>query len=177
MSIEGIVCPTLSLSSLIFSSVSLIESWFFQLSFWQNRSLTLLNLYSDQVGEPSEKCGDINFSIEYEYSSQTLKLKIIQVGFPSPLTAKPKKKYQRDLIWWGHVFILRTLWNERNPFDILVGRYRSSVMQEGSRIFSKHSENINIKSYVWLFLIIPSSRLFPWRPPQSSRCFLLMKSF
>ena len=29
--------------------------------------------------KPSERCGDINFSVEYEYPTQTLKLKIIQV--------------------------------------------------------------------------------------------------
>ena len=51
----------------------------FQFSFWQNRSFTLLSLYTD-MGEPSERCGDINFGVEYEYPSQTLKLKIIQVG-------------------------------------------------------------------------------------------------
>ena len=50
----------------------------FQFSFWQNRSFTLLSLYTD-MGEPSERCGDINFGVEYEYPSQTLKLKIIQV--------------------------------------------------------------------------------------------------
>ena len=47
----------------------------FQFSFWQNRSFTLLSLYTD-MGEPSERCGDINFGVEYEYPSQTLKLKI-----------------------------------------------------------------------------------------------------
>ena len=75
----GTVCSDSFLCCLIYSSVSLIKSCTFQLNFWQNRSFTLLNLYSDQLGEPSEKCGDINFNIEYEYPTQTLKLKIIQV--------------------------------------------------------------------------------------------------
>jgi hypothetical protein len=30
-------------------------------------------------GEPSEKCGELNFGLDYDFSSQTLKLKIIQV--------------------------------------------------------------------------------------------------
>ena len=50
-----------------------------QLSFWQNRSISLVDMYTDQ-GEPSEKCGDLNFSLEYDYATQTLKLKIIQVS-------------------------------------------------------------------------------------------------
>ena len=31
-------------------------------------------------GGGGERCGDINFSIDYDFTSQTLKLKIIQVG-------------------------------------------------------------------------------------------------
>ena len=38
-----------------------------------------MDLSSDQQGEPSEKCGDINFGIDYDFTTQTLKLKIIQV--------------------------------------------------------------------------------------------------
>ena len=70
-------------SFFVFLNFSLIDfpslPVIFQLSFLQNRSFTLLSLYSDQAGEPSEKCGDLNFNIEYEYPTQTLKLKIIQV--------------------------------------------------------------------------------------------------
>ncbi|XP_023327507.1 synaptotagmin-2 [Eurytemora carolleeae] len=47
------------------------------LAFWQQRSMTLLELYTDQ-GEPSEKCGDLNFSLDYDFNTQTLRLKIIQ---------------------------------------------------------------------------------------------------
>ena len=32
-------------------------------------------------GEPSEKCGEINFSLDYDFNTQTLKLKIIQVSW------------------------------------------------------------------------------------------------
>ena len=39
----------------------------------------MLDLYGDQQGEPSEKYGDINFGIDYDFPTQTLKLKIIQV--------------------------------------------------------------------------------------------------
>ena len=35
-------------------------------------------MYLDQ-GEPSEKCGELNFGLEYDFATQTLKLKIIQV--------------------------------------------------------------------------------------------------
>ena len=37
-----------------------------------------MDMYLDQ-GEPSEKCGDLNFGLEYDFATQTLKLKIIQV--------------------------------------------------------------------------------------------------
>jgi len=47
------------------------------LAFWQQRSMTLLELYTDQ-GEPSEKCGEINFSLDYDFNTQTLRLKLIQ---------------------------------------------------------------------------------------------------
>ena len=36
-------------------------------------------MYKDQQGEPSEKCGDIHFGLNYDFSPQTLKLKIIEV--------------------------------------------------------------------------------------------------
>jgi len=35
-------------------------------------------MYLEQ-GEPSEKCGELNFGLEFDYETQTLKLKIIQV--------------------------------------------------------------------------------------------------
>ena len=38
-----------------------------------------MNLYADPKGEPSEKCGDIQFGIDYDFPTQTFKLKIIQV--------------------------------------------------------------------------------------------------
>ena len=37
-----------------------------------------MDMYMDQ-GEPSEKCGELNFGLEYDFATQTLKLKIIQV--------------------------------------------------------------------------------------------------
>ena len=36
-------------------------------------------MYVNQ-GEPSEKCGELNFGLEYDFATQTLKLKIIQVS-------------------------------------------------------------------------------------------------
>ena len=36
-------------------------------------------MYKDQQGDPSEKCGDIHFGLNYDFSKQTLKLKIIEV--------------------------------------------------------------------------------------------------
>ena len=37
-------------------------------------------MYIDDGGEPEETCGQINFSLEYDFEQSTLKLKIIQVG-------------------------------------------------------------------------------------------------
>jgi hypothetical protein len=48
-------------------------------SFWQSRSFTLMDLYADPQGETGEKCGDINFGIDYDFPTQTFKLKLIQV--------------------------------------------------------------------------------------------------
>ena len=39
-----------------------------------------MDMYMDQ-GEPSEKCGELNFGLEYDFATQTLKLKIIQVKY------------------------------------------------------------------------------------------------
>ncbi len=41
--------------------------------------MSLVDMYLDQ-GEPSEKCGEIHFGLEYDFGTQTLKLKIIQVN-------------------------------------------------------------------------------------------------
>ncbi len=50
----------------------------FQLAFWASRSMSLVDMYTDQ-GDPSEKCGELNFSLDYDFATQTLKLKMIQV--------------------------------------------------------------------------------------------------
>jgi len=96
-------------------------------SFWQNRSFTLLNLYTDQLGEPSERCGDINFSVEYEYPTQTLKLKIIQGkdlaardanGFSDPyvrITLLPDKKHRLETKTKRKT--LNPKWNETFYFE------------------------------------------------------------
>jgi len=36
-----------------------------------------VDMYLDQ-GDPSEKCGELNFGLEYDFATQTLKLKINQ---------------------------------------------------------------------------------------------------
>ena len=59
----------------------------FQMSFWNSRSLSLADMYIDQ-GDPSEKQGELNFSLDYDYASQTLKLKIIQVSYEGMLRQK-----------------------------------------------------------------------------------------
>ena len=46
-------------------------------SYKQALSFQYYTPFSD--GEPSEKCGEINFSLDYDFQTQTLKLKIIQV--------------------------------------------------------------------------------------------------
>ena len=48
------------------------------MAFWHNRSISLMDMYMND-GEPSEKCGDLNFGLEYDFATQTLKLKIIRV--------------------------------------------------------------------------------------------------
>ena len=54
----------------------------FQAAFWQNRSVSLLDMYIDN-SEPSENIGQIQFSLEYDHINSTLLLRIIQVPSPS----------------------------------------------------------------------------------------------
>ena len=48
-------------------------------------------MYLDQ-GDPSEKCGELNFGLEYDFATQTLKLKINQVSTNSYFWYKQKGK-------------------------------------------------------------------------------------
>ena len=41
--------------------------------------MSLVDMYIE-TGDPSEKCGELNFSLDYDFATQTLKLKMIQVG-------------------------------------------------------------------------------------------------
>ncbi|XP_065557614.1 synaptotagmin-7-like [Artemia franciscana] len=47
------------------------------MGFWQSRSLSLVDMYIDNA-EPSESCGQIQFSIEYDFEKNTLILKVMQ---------------------------------------------------------------------------------------------------
>ena len=41
--------------------------------------MSLVDMYVE-TGDPSEKCGELNFSLDYDFATQTLKLKMIQVS-------------------------------------------------------------------------------------------------
>jgi len=47
------------------------------MAFWQNRSISLVDMYIDN-SEPTENVGNIHFSLEYDFENTTLILKIIQ---------------------------------------------------------------------------------------------------
>jgi len=47
------------------------------MAFWQNRSISLVDMYIDN-SEPTENVGHIHFSLEYDFENTTLILKIIQ---------------------------------------------------------------------------------------------------
>lgn len=47
--------------------------------FTQNRSVSMVDMYIDNT-EPSENVGQIHFSLEYDFQTSTLILKIIQVN-------------------------------------------------------------------------------------------------
>ena len=51
-----------------------------QMAFWQNRSISLVDMYIDN-SEPTENVGQIHFSLEYDFQNTTLILKIMQVSF------------------------------------------------------------------------------------------------
>ena len=69
------------------------------MAFWHNRSISLMDMYMND-GEPSEKCGDLNFGLEYDFATQTLKLKIIQVPHKRDLNkcSLPQQNLQIFLI-------------------------------------------------------------------------------
>ena len=48
------------------------------MAFWQNRSISLVDMYIDNT-ESTDSVGQINFSLEYDFESMTLILRIIQV--------------------------------------------------------------------------------------------------
>ena len=50
------------------------------MAFWQNRSISLVDMYIDN-SEPTENVGQIHFSLEYDFQNTTLILKIMQVSF------------------------------------------------------------------------------------------------
>lgn len=56
-----------------------------QMAFWQNRSISLVDMYIDN-SEPTENVGQIHFSLEYDFTNSTLILKIMQVrtSLPQP---------------------------------------------------------------------------------------------
>jgi len=96
------------------------------LAFWQNRSISLVDMYLDQ-GEPSEKCGELNFGLEYDFATQTLKLKIIQArdlaakdanGLSDPyvrVTLLPDKKHRLETKIKRRT--LNPRWNETFYFE------------------------------------------------------------
>lgn len=55
------------------------RSWNVQMAFWQNRSISLVDMYIDN-SEPTENVGQIHFSLEYDFQNTTLILKIMQVS-------------------------------------------------------------------------------------------------
>lgn len=95
-----------------------------QLNFF-NRGLNL-DMYGTE-GEPSERCGEINFGLEYDFGTQTLKLKIIQGkdlaakdtnGLSDPyvrVTLLPDKKHRLDTKIKRRT--LNPRWNETFYFE------------------------------------------------------------
>ena len=50
-----------------------------QMAFFQNRSLSLVDMYID-TSEPTENVGEIQFSLEYNFTKMTLIIRIMQVS-------------------------------------------------------------------------------------------------
>jgi len=48
------------------------------LAFWKSRSLSLMSMCSTKQDSAEERCGDINFGLDYDFSTQTLKLRMFQ---------------------------------------------------------------------------------------------------
>jgi len=96
-----------------------------KLSFWNNRSISLMNMYGGDGND--EKCGEINFGLDYDFSTQTLKLKIIQGknlaakdtnGLSDPyvrVTLLPEKKQRLDTKIKRRT--LNPTWNETFYFE------------------------------------------------------------
>ncbi|XP_059080048.1 synaptotagmin-7-like isoform X2 [Tigriopus californicus] len=96
------------------------------LAFFNNRSISLVDMYTD-MGEPTEKCGELNFGLEYDFATQTLKLKIIQArdlaakdtnGLSDPyvrVTLLPDKKHRLETKIKRRT--LNPRWNETFYFE------------------------------------------------------------
>jgi len=96
-----------------------------KLSFWNNRSISLMDMYGADGND--EKCGEINFGLDYDFATQTLKLKIIQGkdlaakdtnGLSDPyvrITLLPDKKQRLDTKIKRRT--LNPRWNETIYFE------------------------------------------------------------
>lgn len=96
------------------------------MQFWQNRSLSQLDMFIDQ-SEPTENCGQIQFSLEYDFQTSTLVLKILQAkdlpakdlsGTSDPyvrVTLLPDKKHRLETKIKRRT--LRPRWNETFYFE------------------------------------------------------------
>uniref|UniRef100_T1J5H1 C2 domain-containing protein n=1 Tax=Strigamia maritima TaxID=126957 RepID=T1J5H1_STRMM len=96
------------------------------MQFWQNRSLSQLDMFIDQ-SEPTENCGQIQFSLEYDFPTSTLILKIMQAkeipakdlsGTSDPyvrVTLLPDKKHRLETKIKRRT--LHPRWNETFYFE------------------------------------------------------------
>ncbi|CAB4064979.1 SYT7 [Lepeophtheirus salmonis] len=86
------------------------------LAFFQNRSISLVDMYTDQ-GEPSEKCGEINFSLDYDFFAKDLAAKDAN-GLSDPyvrVTLLPDKKHRLETKIKRRT--LNPRWNETFYFE------------------------------------------------------------
>jgi len=145
------------------------------LAFWQNRSISLMDMYLDQ-GEPSEKCGDLNFGLEYDFATQTLKLKIIQGrdlaakdsnGLSDPyvrVTLLPDKKHRLETKIKRRT--LNPRWNETFYFEgFPINKLQSRVLHLHCYDYDRFSKDDSIgEIHLPLCQVDFTAKPTYWRP-------------
>ncbi|KAK2712296.1 hypothetical protein QYM36_011104 [Artemia franciscana] len=154
------------------------------MGFWQSRSLSLVDMYIDNA-EPSESCGQIQFSIEYDFEKNTLILKVMQAkdlpamdltGTSDPyvkVVLLPDKKHKLETKIKRRT--LNPKWNETFYFEgFPIQKLQTRVLHLHVFDYDRFSKDDSIgEVFVPLCQIDLTSKPVYWRalkPPPKYKC-------